>query len=197
MFFHDSLFSKIGDPITAGVLFYLISVADADGNVRMSYADIGKALGYTKIKIQRCLRKLLTIYAIDTLPIRGRYNKTLITICNIECYKSGDTLKIHYGYDDDTLKDKNPSIEDRIKRFSSEANKYVDKYGKTMIEEFIKYWTEMNKNGRKMRFEKEKVFDISRRLARWKLNNYGNKNAMNIGMVLQNSEKKDYTKDLW
>jgi len=45
---------------------------------------------------------------------------------------------------------------------------------------FISYWTEKNPNGRKMRFEKEKTFDIHKRLARWKRNietNFG-KNAI-------------------
>lgn len=36
--------------------------------------------------------------------------------------------------------------------------------------DFIEYWTEKNPNGRKMRFEKEKTFDISKRLKRWKRN---------------------------
>lgn len=42
--------------------------------------------------------------------------------------------------------------------------------------EFFEYWTEHGDNGKKMRFEKEKVFDIKKRLERWKRNtkNYGN-----------------------
>lgn len=33
---------------------------------------------------------------------------------------------------------------------------------------FVEYWTEKNLKGTKMRFEKEKVFDIKRRFATWK-----------------------------
>jgi hypothetical protein len=39
-----------------------------------------------------------------------------------------------------------------------------------MIEDFCLYWTEKSINGRKMRFEKEKVFDIKRRFNTWKRN---------------------------
>jgi len=38
-------------------------------------------------------------------------------------------------------------------------------------EGFIDYWTEHSINGKKMRFEKEKVFDIKRRWGTWERNN--------------------------
>ena len=37
-------------------------------------------------------------------------------------------------------------------------------YPLPMIEEFVDYWCESNLNGKKLRFEKEKTFDIKRRL---------------------------------
>jgi len=36
-----------------------------------------------------------------------------------------------------------------------------------MIEKFISYWTELNRSKTKMRFELEKTFEISKRLATW------------------------------
>lgn len=44
---------------------------------------------------------------------------------------------------------------------------YLEKYSQKMIRDFYNYWTESNPKGRKMRFEMQKVFDISRRLATW------------------------------
>ncbi len=41
---------------------------------------------------------------------------------------------------------------------------------KEQIQEFISYWTEISPNAKKMRFEKEKVFDIKKRLERWSKN---------------------------
>lgn len=39
------------------------------------------------------------------------------------------------------------------------------------IGKFIDYWTETNLNGKKMRFEAQKFFDIKKRWATWKRNN--------------------------
>lgn len=51
-------------------------------------------------------------------------------------------------------------------------------YSEEMRKDFSDYWTEHGKNDRKMRFEKEKSFDISKRLARWSKNNKS-KNGVN------------------
>jgi len=39
-----------------------------------------------------------------------------------------------------------------------------------MANEFLNYWTEQNSSKSKMRFEMEKIFNIKKRLARWKSN---------------------------
>jgi len=39
------------------------------------------------------------------------------------------------------------------------------------VENFISYWTESNKNGKKLKFEMQKTFDIKRRLIKWRDNN--------------------------
>ncbi len=39
------------------------------------------------------------------------------------------------------------------------------------VNNFIDYWTESNKNGKKMKFEMQKTFDIKRRLVKWRDNN--------------------------
>lgn len=40
-----------------------------------------------------------------------------------------------------------------------------------ITEDFIEYWTEHSINGKKMRYEKETVFDIKRRWGTWQRNN--------------------------
>jgi hypothetical protein len=49
---------------------------------------------------------------------------------------------------------------------------YIELLGESeeMVNEFISYWTEKSLNGKKMRFEKEKVFEIKKRFATWKRN---------------------------
>ncbi len=71
---------------------------------------------------------------------------------------------------------------------------YIKQYGKVMIRHFFDYWTEKNENGTKMRFEKEKTFEVEKRLKRWSERDAG---QLPVGMVLKNSEGKDYTKELW
>ncbi len=54
--------------------------------------------------------------------------------------------------------------------------------------EFFDYWTEMNPNGKKMRFEMERVFDINRRMNTWiKRSNY-----INRYMSPQRNNQTDY-----
>jgi len=60
------------------------------------------------------------------------------------------------------------TLKERQIDFGVELKTYVDKYGNTMCKEFFDWWTESNANGKKMRFEMEKVFDLKRRLATWK-----------------------------
>lgn len=70
--------------------------------------------------------------------------------------------------------------EARARKFYDRLLEYLPKYGAPMLREFYDYWTESNEQGALMRFEMERVFDISRRLATWasrakqKQNNGGN-----------------------
>ena len=47
---------------------------------------------------------------------------------------------------------------------------YLNKYGYKLLKAFVDYWTEQSVNGNKMRYQKEKEFDISRRLKTWAKN---------------------------
>lgn len=63
------------------------------------------------------------------------------------------------------------SIDDRAKDFYNNLKPFIEKYDTKMLRHFYDYWTEKSTNGRKMRFEKETTFEISKRLARWHSNN--------------------------
>lgn len=60
------------------------------------------------------------------------------------------------------------TLEQRQIDFGIQVKGYVERYGEKMCKDFFAYWTEKNTNGKKMRFEMEKVFDLPRRLATWK-----------------------------
>lgn len=87
------------------------------------------------------------------------------------------------AHDDDMLKQ-------RSHDFGLKLVPYMETYGKPMIREFFDYWTERNKSGTRMRFEMENVFDIPKRLARWKLNNYNNNNAHSNGTSQREEEER-------
>lgn len=51
--------------------------------------------------------------------------------------------------------------------FKDKMKKYASKYPKDMLNSFYLYWTEANSDKSKMRFEKQEVFEIGRRLSAW------------------------------
>lgn len=54
------------------------------------------------------------------------------------------------------------------KRISeSLTNELRSKYSQNMLKDFFEYWTEHGPNDKKMRFEKQKSFDVTRRLSTW------------------------------
>ena len=98
--------------------------------------------------------------------------------CNVECHKE---------------ERKSPSIKSRAKDFRIILDEYVDNpYTKDMIEAFYDYWSEPTPSGKKMKFELEKTWDVSRRLRTWKRNEskYGGKYNSN-----SRSEQRDIEKE--
>ena len=65
---------------------------------------------------------------------------------------------------------KENTIQDRKEDFKKSLTPFFTIYGKPMLSEFFEYWTEHGLKDKKMRFEKEKSFGISRRLETWKRN---------------------------
>lgn len=52
-------------------------------------------------------------------------------------------------------------------KFSSTLQPYLNIYGKDLLNDFYKYWTEPNKSQTKFRQELEKTWDLERRLSKW------------------------------
>jgi len=69
------------------------------------------------------------------------------------------------------------TIEQREKEFYSKISEHWKKSHPDMPKEevrnFFDYWTERGDSDKKMRYEKEKTFGISRRMTTWKKNNFG------------------------
>lgn len=56
---------------------------------------------------------------------------------------------------------------ERKKAFEQSLVPYVDLYGSEMIRDFCDYWTEKNKSGTLMRYEKQPTWEIALRLKTW------------------------------
>lgn len=67
-------------------------------------------------------------------------------------------------------KTKGEKMEERKLKFSSTLEPFLEKYGREMLKQFNRYWTEPNKSKTKMKFELEKTWSLAGRLANWSEN---------------------------
>lgn len=74
-------------------------------------------------------------------------------------------------------------IEERRKDFIDSLRPYIDLYGEQMMSDFGRYWMETPVNGRKMKFEKQKGWNLSLRVKTW-VNN--SKKFSIVGMLKKN-----------
>lgn len=84
-------------------------------------------------------------------------------------------------------------MELRKEKFYQSLVPYVAKYGKDMVRAFYDYWTEKTYGGRKMRFEKQQAFEISKRLATWQKHDlsYANRDNTRIGQSGSTRAERD------
>jgi|688.fasta_scaffold207158_1 hypothetical protein len=65
---------------------------------------------------------------------------------------------------------KENNIVERKLKFSSSLQPFLNKYGKDLLNNFYKYWTEENKSGTKFKQELEQTWNLERRLETWSAN---------------------------
>ena len=179
------------DRVNAVNLFlYLLANADDNGTLIVSIRKISSELDIGLRTVRTILKKL---YSTNIVTHQVTHNGSVVTINNIDSYKA---LKL-------TGDTPNEALETRKHAFGEKLIPYIEQYGKTLIREFFDFWTEHNENGKKMRFEKEKTFEISKRLARWSKRNSNNvkssRSSLPVGMNLQDSNNSERYKldDRW
>lgn len=90
---------------------------------------------------------------------------------------------------------KNNNIDERKLKFASTLKPFVDLYGKELLNEFYKYWTEPNKSNTKFKQELEKTWSLERRLDTWAKNdNNFNKNKNGKSNITDTDEFKNIAK---
>ena len=126
------------------------------------------------------LRTFLTLLEKDEmLVVKTNKKLTHLTILNYkELQKNQITTKsqpnhnqTHINKVNKVNKDINQRYDEFYMKVLAEGTKAVPMIDPTIVKEFVEYWTEKNINGKKMKFEMQKTFDIKRRLARWVKNN--------------------------
>ena len=118
----------------------------------------------------------------------GRPKKTQITQALISKPKKADNVNVNVNVNDNVN-----VINKRKEDFKKSLHPFLEQYGKDLLNEFFSYWTEHGEKDRKMRFEKEKSFGISRRLSTWLKNqnnfkkekNQPKKEKINAGELLK------------
>jgi hypothetical protein len=88
------------------------------------------------------------------------YNKKLESVINGKHKKTEVEIAI------DKTKIEQLICEKKLK-FYNDCKPFLEKYPKDMLRRFYDYWTEMNKAGTKLRFEREPIFEICKRLVTW------------------------------
>lgn len=73
------------------------------------------------------------------------------------------------------------TIKEREIEFYNELVPYIEIYGKDMIRAFYNYWSQKNKDGKKMLWEKQRAFEISKRLVTWSHNEQKQQQQTNKG----------------
>lgn len=177
--------------------FLYLLLESNDCVLQKSYAEIENDTGLSVQTIRNCLAKFkqAEICLTDTNKVtrRGTTRNVLqITVCDIERYiTSKKPKKQARNKDDDkgeqpktaiTVAEKQVNMEQRKKDFGLTLQPYVEQYGRQMLNDFFRYWTEPNKSGTKMKFELERTWSITGRLATWA----GNQRVFNHGKQTYN-----------
>ena len=210
-------FRRIGDIPTTLTFFYLIYKANDEGYVDASYADMAKALNRSRTMLYKYVMRLASLGAIELRSKQQVNNRltaseqkrTYIYIPQIAYYKrvtsTGENRSVNSRLT--TSKQEinkkclpQKTLEERKEEFHESLKPFVEKYGENLIEEFYNHWAQVNEGGTKMHWEKQKTFEVARRLATWKRNNYGKSSSeqrMHTDGTVLHAEQMDYTKGTW
>ncbi len=138
---------------------------DEDGNITISFLlEQYKLLSERKEKLSKAGRK----GGLNKASLKPPLKKRKATLKHIEEKKE----------EENRIEEIKEKLNARKLKFSSTLEPFFEIYGKELLNEFYKYWTESNKSQTKFRQELERTWDIKRRLETWSKNdkNFSKKN---------------------
>lgn len=154
------------------------------GECEVSMSEIANEFNLTRPTASRYMKELLSNGYFYS---NGHQTDTKRTLISLKPSASNGGC----GHQTDTKRTPN----ERKQAFVEQLKPYLNEYGSAMLNEFYSYWTEMSPGGKRMRFEKETVFDVARRLTTWRNNNYGKHNNSATDLAAKAARILNYTGD--
>lgn len=181
------------DLVKIGMYIYIKRKCGKAGVCDVSMKELGERFGLTRPTTSRYLTELYNLKVLYSNGHQADTKRTLIAL-------KPNGLDSLDGHQADTKRTPEQEIKERKRAFGLQLKPFNETYPRPMLVEFYEYWTETKEGGRKMRFEKEKTFEIAKRLARWSKNNYGKSTSeqrMHTDGTVLHSEQMDYDKGTW
>lgn len=181
------------DLVKIGMYIYIKRKCGKAGECDVSMKELGDRFGLTRPTTSRYLTELYNLKVLFQNGHQTDTKRTLITL-------KPNGLDSIGGHQTDTKRTPEQELKERKLAFGMQLKPFNGMYQRSMLAEFYNYWTEVKEGGRKMRFEKEKTFEIAKRLARWSKNNYGKSSSeqrMHTDGTVLHTEEMDYTKGTW
>lgn len=182
------------DLVKIGMYIYIKRKCGKAGECDVSMKELGERFGLTRPTTSRYLTEL---YDLKVLYSNGHQTDTKRTLISLKP-KGLDSVD---GHQTDTKRTPEQELKDRKLAFGMQLKPFSGTYPRPMLVEFYNYWTETKEGGRKMRFEKEKTFEVAKRLARWKKNDderkLSRKASQDIGMVYHKEEDEFKNEETW
>lgn len=182
------------DLVKIGMYIYIKRKCGKAGECDVSMKELGERFGLTRPTTSRYLTEL---YDLKVLYTNGHQTDTKRTLISLKP-KGLDSVS---GHQTDTKRTPEQELKDRKLAFGMQLKPFSGTYPRPMLVEFYNYWTETKEGGRKMRFEKEKTFEIAKRLARWKKNDderkLSRKTSQDIGMIYHKEKDEFKNEETW
>lgn len=181
------------DLVKIGMYIYIKRKCGKAGECDVSMKELGDRFGLTRPTTSRYLTELYNLKVLFQNGHQTDTKRTLITL-------KPNGLDSIGGHQTDTKRTPEQELKERKLAFGMQLKPFNGMYQRSMLADFYNYWTEVKEGGRKMRFEKEKTFEIAKRLARWSKNNYGKSSSeqrMHTDGTVLHAEQMDYTKGTW
>lgn len=181
------------DLVKIGMYIYIKRKCGKAGECDVSMKELGDRFGLTRPTTSRYLTELFNLKVLFQNGHQADTKRTLISL-------KPNTIDNISGHQADTKRTAEQELKDRKLAFGMQLKPFNGMYQRSMLAEFYDYWTEVKDGGRKMRYEKEKTFEIAKRLARWSKNNYGKSSSeqrMHTDGTVLHTEQMDYTKETW